>query len=134
MRPNRRFVDGSHMSRSAAKKQSKTPAPAAAARKARGQRAAAVPSPAIEDAVPATAVDAPADGPCVVGVGASAGGFEPIKKLLSITPPDGGLAYVVIQHLDPTQKSLSTELFARRTQMAVAEAADGVREIGRAHV
>jgi len=115
------------MSRSAAKKQNKTPAPAAPARKPRGQRAAAVLSPAVEDPVPATAVGAPADGPCVVGVGASAGGFEPIKKLLSITPPDSGLAYIVIQHLDPTQKSLSTELFARRTQMAVAEAADGVR-------
>jgi two-component system, chemotaxis family, CheB/CheR fusion protein len=69
----------------------------------------------------------PAPGPCIVGIGASAGGFEPIKNLLSIMAPGGGLAFVVIQHLDPTQKSLSTELFAKRTEMAVAEVEEGMR-------
>jgi chemotaxis methyl-accepting protein methylase/signal transduction histidine kinase len=43
--------------------------------------------------------------------------------------PISGLCFVVIQHLDPTQKSLATELFAKRTQMSVAEAQDGVRAL-----
>src|SRR5258708_32915163 len=118
MRPNRRFVDGSHMSRSAAKKQNKTPAPAAPARKPRGQRAAAVLSPAVEDPVPATAVGAPADGPCVVGVGASAGGFAPLQKLVSLPAPRGRLPLLVIPHPDPTHKSPSPEPFAPRTPTA----------------
>lgn len=62
-----------------------------------------------------------------MAVGASAGGFDPIKKLLSLVPADSGLVFVVIQHLDPTQKSLATELFAKRTRMLVEEAEDGSR-------
>jgi two-component system CheB/CheR fusion protein len=76
--------------------------------------------------LPAQARTAP-EGPCIVGIGASAGGFEPIKTLLSITPPDSGLAYVVIQHLDPTHKSLATELFAKRTEMSVTTAEEGTQ-------
>jgi two-component system CheB/CheR fusion protein len=82
-------------------------------------------------AAPAAARDVadgqPAPGPCIVGIGASAGGFEPIKNLLSTVAPGSGLAFVVIQHLDPTQKSLSRELFAKRTEMPVAEVEDGTR-------
>ncbi|HEX4597333.1 MAG TPA: chemotaxis protein CheB, partial [Burkholderiaceae bacterium] len=67
------------------------------------------------------------EGPVIVGIGASAGGFEPIKTLLSITPPNSGLAIVVIQHLDPTHKSLATELFSKRTEMPVTTAEEGTR-------
>jgi two-component system CheB/CheR fusion protein len=74
-----------------------------------------------------SAVEAAAAGPCIVGIGASAGGFEPIKRLLSLMPADNGLGFVVIQHLDPTHKSLATELFSKRTEMAVATAEEGVR-------
>ncbi|HUD26395.1 MAG TPA: chemotaxis protein CheB [Burkholderiaceae bacterium] len=112
------------MSRSVAKKRTKTPAPAPPLRKRRVKPSATAPNAAAAD--PARAGPG-AEGPCIVAIGASAGGFEPIKKLLSIAPADGSLAFVVIQHLDPTQKSLATELFAKRTQMTVTEAEDGVR-------
>jgi two-component system CheB/CheR fusion protein len=95
--------------------------------KPRAKPTAKVALPAANNKVLA-ALPGPAPGePCTVGIGASAGGFEPIKTLLSLTPPDSGLAFVVIQHLDPTQRSLATELFAKRTRMAVAEAEDGMR-------
>jgi two-component system CheB/CheR fusion protein len=63
---------------------------------------------------------------CVVGIGASAGGFDAISAFLRAMPVDAGLAYVVIQHLSPTQKSLSVELFAKRTTMPVQPADEGV--------
>ena len=88
-------------------------------------RAGAAPAsqPTVAPARPATG----ATPFCIVGIGASAGGFEPIRRLLSIVPPGATLAFVVIQHMDPRQKSLSTELFGRRTQMPVADVQDGVR-------
>src|SRR5262245_13723480 len=47
-----------------------------------------------------------ADGPCcVVGIGASAGGLEAVTELLQNLPPRPGLAFVVVQHLDPTHTS-----------------------------
>ena len=61
----------------------------------------------------------------IVGIGASAGGLEPIKRLLSELPVGSGLAYVVIQHLDPAGKSALPELLSKHTQMTVASAADG---------
>jgi two-component system, chemotaxis family, CheB/CheR fusion protein len=61
----------------------------------------------------------------VVGLGASAGGVEALTQLLSYLPVDTGLAFLVVQHLDPHQKSLLSEILARRTQMPVSEAADG---------
>ena len=128
------------MSRSVAKKRNKAPASAPLLRKARAKKAAPVRKGAFAKAPSALAGEVAAragaqatDGPCIVAVGASAGGFEPIKKLLSLTPADAGLAFVVIQHLDPTQKSLATELFAKRTKMTVTEARDGVR-VGPGHV
>jgi two-component system, chemotaxis family, CheB/CheR fusion protein len=115
------------MSKSATKKQNKASNPVARGRKPRPNPTAKETLPITKNKVPA-ALPHPAPGePCIVGVGASAGGFEPIKTLLSMMPPDSGLAFVVIQHLDPAQKSLATELFAKRTRMAVAEAEDGMR-------
>src|ERR1700675_211801 len=38
----------------------------------------------------------------VVGLGASAGGLEAVSKLLDALPADGGMAFILIQHLDPT--------------------------------
>src|ERR1700744_1414142 len=46
----------------------------------------------------------------VVAIGASAGGLEAITALLSSLPKDSGMAYVVIQHLDPDHASKSAEL------------------------
>ncbi len=64
-------------------------------------------------------------GPPVVSVGASAGGLDALTKLVSALPTDGGLAYVFVQHLDPTHESLMAELLAKHTAMPVLQAADG---------
>ena len=63
----------------------------------------------------------------VVGVGASAGGLEAFKQLLSALPGETGMAFVLVQHLDPTYKSLLTELLAPCTAMVVKEAEQGER-------
>ncbi len=63
----------------------------------------------------------------IVGIGASAGGLEAFKQLLGGLPTDTGMAFVLIQHLDPKHESLSAEILARATQMPVAEAKDGAR-------
>ena len=56
----------------------------------------------------------------IVGIGASAGGLEPLEQFLAHVPPKSGLAYVVVQHLDPTQKALLAELLQRVTDNAGA--------------
>ncbi|AHJ29823.1 ATP-binding protein [Nodularia spumigena CS-584] len=62
----------------------------------------------------------------VVGMGASAGGLEAFRELLSHLPIDTGMAFVLIQHLSPHQKSLLTEILARTTQMPVVEVEHGM--------
>jgi len=62
----------------------------------------------------------------IVGIGASAGGLEAFSQLLSHLPIDTGMAFVLVQHLDPTQKSLLTEILSRTTQMPVCEVQDGM--------
>src|SRR5438105_4840869 len=60
----------------------------------------------------------------VVGVGASAGGFEAVMNLLKHLPVNTGMAFVVVLHLDPRHKSKLTELVARATAMPVHEIKD----------
>lgn len=62
----------------------------------------------------------------IVGVGASAGGLAAFSQLLRHLPTDTGMAFVLIQHLDPTHASLLTELLAKTTAMPVMEVTDGV--------
>ena len=50
----------------------------------------------------------------VVGIGASAGGLEALELFLRHVPPSCGLAFVVVQHLDPTHKGVMAELTGRR--------------------
>jgi two-component system CheB/CheR fusion protein len=57
----------------------------------------------------------------VIGIGSSAGGLEALKKFLTATPPDSGMAFVLIQHLDPTHESLMVDLLARYTTMKVVQ-------------
>ena len=59
--------------------------------------------------------------PLVAGVGASAGGLEAFTELLSNLPDDTGLAFVLIQHLDPAHESHLTELLSKATKMPVSE-------------
>ncbi|TCV85403.1 chemotaxis protein CheB [Sulfurirhabdus autotrophica] len=61
----------------------------------------------------------------IVGVGASAGGLEAFSKLLQSLHPKTGMAYVLVQHLDPHHASALTELLSRETIMPVAEVEDG---------
>ncbi len=57
-----------------------------------------------------------------MGIGASAGGLAALEQFLEQVPPKSGLAYVVVQHLDPTQKAMLAELLQRVTAMRVYEA------------
>jgi two-component system CheB/CheR fusion protein len=63
----------------------------------------------------------------IVGIGASAGGYEAFAQLLEHIPKDTGMAFVLVQHLDPSRESKLTELLARTTPMPVKEAQHGVR-------
>jgi two-component system CheB/CheR fusion protein len=62
-----------------------------------------------------------------VGLGASAGGLAALEQFLAHVSPLSGLAYVVVQHLDPTQKAMLVELLQRATDMPVLEATDTMR-------
>src|SRR5215475_6863945 len=57
----------------------------------------------------------------IVGIGASAGGLEAFTEILRALPSDTGMAFVVIQHLDPTHASMLTEILSRATSMLVTE-------------
>ena len=58
----------------------------------------------------------------IVGIGASAGGLASLEEFFRNTPDDTGMAFLVVQHLDPTQKALLPELLQRYTGMPVQEA------------
>ncbi len=62
----------------------------------------------------------------VVGIGASAGGLEAFTRLLRALPAENGMAFVYIQHLDPTHPSILAEILARETRMPVREAEDNL--------
>ena len=63
----------------------------------------------------------------IVGIGASAGGLEALEIFLENMPAAPGIAFVVIQHLSPTYKSIMASLLRKYTQMAVLEIVDGVK-------
>jgi two-component system CheB/CheR fusion protein len=62
----------------------------------------------------------------VVAIGASSGGLEACTKLLDALPTPTGMAFVLVQHLDPTHPSLLVELLAEHTTLAVLQAEDGM--------
>lgn len=59
----------------------------------------------------------------VVGVGASAGGLDAFREFLKFLPTDTGMAFVLVQHLDPHHSSMLTALLADSTPMPVSEVA-----------
>ena len=63
----------------------------------------------------------------IVGVGASAGGLEAMERLLKHLPVRTGMAFLLVQHLDPKHESMLTDILSRTTSMAVAETKDGMR-------
>jgi two-component system CheB/CheR fusion protein len=62
----------------------------------------------------------------IVGIGASAGGLDACRKLVDALPADSGMAFILVQHLDPTHESMMVDLLAGRTSMTVRQAADGM--------
>ncbi|MDR3527930.1 MAG: chemotaxis protein CheB [Rhizomicrobium sp.] len=87
------------------------------------------------DAVPTAA--APAEASCpertrpagkflVVGIGASAGGLEACRKFVATVPADTGIAYVLVQHLDPAHGSMMVDLLSDHTKLTVCQATDGL--------
>ncbi len=84
--------------------------------------------------VPSTEGDAPLSCP-VVAIGASAGGLEALRQLFSHLPAEPGMAFVVIQHLDPDRPSLLTKVLEGTTGLPVVEATSAMRlEANRVHV
>jgi two-component system CheB/CheR fusion protein len=77
----------------------------------------------------------PADAPAIsaeagfniVGIGASAGGLEAFEQFFRNIPPDSGMAFVLVSHLDPDHASMLTEILQRATTMPVVEAQDQVK-------
>ncbi len=63
----------------------------------------------------------------IVGIGASAGGLEALEAFFKNVPPNSGMAYIVIQHLDPTHTDIMAELLQRATLMRVSQITDRVR-------
>src|SRR5271168_2380269 len=69
----------------------------------------------------------------VVGLGASAGGLDAFRRLLAALPAGTGMAFILIQHLDPTHASMMVDLLAGHTPLTVQHAADGM-PLEREHV
>jgi two-component system CheB/CheR fusion protein len=61
----------------------------------------------------------------VIGIGGSAGSFEPLEKFFRNTPSNIGMAFIIVMHLDPTKKGMMPELLQHYTKMKVTEAKDG---------
>jgi two-component system CheB/CheR fusion protein len=60
----------------------------------------------------------------IVGIGASAGGLEALELFLGNVPENCGIAFVIVQHLDPTHKGIMVELLQRGTTMEVIQVKD----------
>jgi two-component system, chemotaxis family, CheB/CheR fusion protein len=61
-----------------------------------------------------------------VAIGASAGGLEAFTELIRRIPADTGMAFVLIQHLDPKHHSMLRDLVSKETSMPVVEVTDGM--------
>jgi two-component system CheB/CheR fusion protein len=62
----------------------------------------------------------------VVALGASAGGLEAFERFFKHVPAETGMAFIVIQHLDPSHNSMLAELISRYTSMTVQQITDGM--------
>ena len=62
----------------------------------------------------------------IIGIGASAGGLEALEQFLGGVRKDSGMAFVVVQHLDPTHKGIMAQLLQRVTPMEVLQVQDNM--------
>jgi len=63
----------------------------------------------------------------IIGIGASAGGLEALELFFANVPQDSGMAFVIVQHLDPNYKGMLAELLQRATTMQVFQVKDLMR-------
>lgn len=63
----------------------------------------------------------------IIGIGASAGGLEALEQFFQNMPKNNGMAFVVIQHLDPNHDSMMPELLQRITDMKVLIVTDHLK-------
>jgi two-component system CheB/CheR fusion protein len=77
---------------------------------------------------PAEASTPAVNGPFpIVGVGASAGGLEAFTELLKYLPTDTGMAFVLVQHLDPQHESALATILQRATSLPLHEVTNNLR-------
>jgi len=62
----------------------------------------------------------------IVGIGASAGGLDAFKRFLTAVPETSGMAYVLVQHLDPSHESFLPEILQRVTKIPVHEITEDI--------
>ena len=62
----------------------------------------------------------------VIGIGASAGGLDAVTQLIKAWPADCGMAFILVQHLDPNGGSMLAALLAPHTSLKVSEASEGM--------
>jgi two-component system CheB/CheR fusion protein len=67
-----------------------------------------------------------ADALLLVCMGASAGGLDACSRLMDVLRPDTGMAFILVQHLDPTHASMMVELLTEHTKMRVLQATHGM--------
>src|SRR5580692_12629136 len=63
----------------------------------------------------------------VVGVGASAGGLEAFKRLIRAVPENSGVAYILVQHMEPRHESLLVDILQKVTRIPVKEITNNIR-------
>jgi two-component system CheB/CheR fusion protein len=102
-----------------------------AVRKQKSQRLPAEPvesPPFLEEATPAESEALQGSKPSndfpIVGIGASAGGLEALEAFMKNIPEKCGMAFIVVQHLDPTHKGMMVELLQRATRMPISQVRD----------
>jgi two-component system CheB/CheR fusion protein len=103
-----------------AKRTSKPGSPVAKSAGKKMSRAPRAEKPAVP-AQPDPAPPAPENVFPVAAFGASAGGLEAFTQLLTHLSPSTGMAFVLVQHLDPKRESMLAEILARSTPMPVLE-------------
>ncbi len=62
----------------------------------------------------------------IVAIGASAGGLDACEQLLATIPADSGMAYILVQHLDPHHESMLVALLAAHAKVGVCQADEGM--------
>src|SRR5260370_41641900 len=63
----------------------------------------------------------------IVASGASAGGIEALRGLLNYLPPDTGMGFVLVQHVDPKPRTILTELLAKKSALTQTSECDRLR-------